>query len=573
MERVRATFVDRMIAAVAPGRAARRLAERASYTAIAATVTEPGGRLDTRGGYRAGQSDRRQTRGWFARTRSANSDALARQEKLIARSRDAAMNLPPATAAIERNVSFTIGTGLMALPDLDAELLGLTPEEKTAWTSRIMRDFDAYMSSRDPDAERACTGYGLQEVMLRAMLESGDVLKLRCMPENQPGRVNLTAWKLVEAERVASPIGHVEGTKLAGTDKIVVCGVQLDPYGAAEGYHVIQRAPGPRGLLRAANDTKFYPAWGANTQLPTAVLVFDKRRPEQARGVPFLAPVLELVKIFSDATDAAALSLVLQSMLAVVYKSPGATALPEPEYGTGEIVQAEGQPEVLQQSAGSNIAMEPGMVLELDSGDGSELDLKSPGKDNPVYKEFFEAVLTQIGAATGTPFGVLMTRFNNSYTASKGELEVFYKEIIRRVARFAPMACDPMFESWMHEQVSTGIYDIPGFLEDLRIRRGWCSVRWAGDGQISLDPYRERQAFAIDEAHGWQTGQQITARINGGDYDANIERRGGELQRMKAAGMQVPAAPGTQQSSQGGGQQQPDNAGDQQNNGDGNNGQ
>jgi capsid protein len=567
MDRIRPTLMDRAVAAISPRRGAQRLADRASYMAIAATVTEPGGRLDTRGGYRAGQSDRRQTRGWFARTRSANSDALARQQTLIARSRDAAMNLPPATAAIERNVTFTVGTGLMALPDLDAELLGLTPEEKAAWTARLKRDYDAYMSSTDPDAERGCTGYGQQEIVLRGMLESGDVLGLRCAPTDQIGRVVWTAWKLVEAERVASPLGHVEGTPLSTGGPIVVGGVQLDGYGAAAGYHVIQKAPGPYGLARTANDTKFYPAWGAESQLPSAMLVFDKRRPEQARGVPFLAPVLELVKIFSDATDAAALGLVLQSMLAVVYKSPGATAMPEPEYGTGEIVSAEYEPAVLPSSANSNVKMEPGMVLELDND--ASVTTVNP-EDNPVYEKFFEAVLTQVGAAIGTPFGVLMARFNSSYTASKGELELFYKEIIRRISRFAPMWCDPHYHCWVYEQVVRGVYDLPGFLDDPRVRQAWCSVRWAGDGKISLDPYRERQALAIDEAHGWQTGQQIAAQINGGDFNANVEQRGEELDRMKAAGMPMPATPGA-----GGGQPGTPpgtDGGKTQDNGDGNDG-
>ncbi|MBA3055119.1 MAG: phage portal protein [Sphingomonadales bacterium] len=568
MDKPRLTLIDRAIAAVAPGRAAQRLAARASYMAMAAAVTEPGGRLDTRGGYRAGQSDRRQTRGWFARTRSANSDGLARQQTLIGRSREAAMNLPAATAAIERNVTFTIGTGLMALPDLDAEVLGLMPEEKAAWTARMKRDYDAYMSSTDPDAERSSTGYGQQEIVLRGMLESGDVLGLRCAPADQIGRVVWTAWKLVEAERVASPSGHVEGLPLGKGGPIVVGGVQLDGYGAAEGYHVIQKAPDRSGLARTATDTKFYPAWGAQSRLPAAVLVFDKRRPEQARGVPFLAPVLELVKMFADATDAASLSLVLQSMLSVIYKSPGASAMPEPEYGTGEIVQAEYAPETQPPPANSSIAMEPGMVLELDND--SEVKLVSPDAKNPVYEKFFEAVLTQIGAATGTPFGVLMARFNSSYTASKGELELFYKEIVRRLARFAPMWCDPHYHCWLYEQVARGVYDLPGFLDDPRLRQAWCSVRWAGDGKISLDPYRERQALAIDEAHGWQTGAQIAAQINGGDFAANVEQRGEEIARMKGAGMPMPVAPGA-----GGGQP---NTGDApgeakpQDNGDGNNG-
>jgi capsid protein len=447
------------------------------------------------------------------------------------------MNLPPATAAIERNVTFTIGTGLMAIPDLDADLLGLTPEEATTWTQRIMRDYDAYMVSKDPDAERTTTGYGQQKVVLRAMLEGGDTLGLRCWPKDQIGRVNQTAWKLLEAERVVSPFGHTEGMPLAGGGPIVVGGVELDDYGAAQAYHALTRAPDPYGSRRGGDTTR-YPAWGAKSQLPTAVLVFDKRRPEQARGVPFLAPVLELVKLFSDATDAAALSLVLQSMLAVVYKSPGATALPMPEYGTGELVQSEGMPEVLPPGGKSDIAMEPGMVLELDSD--SEVDLKSPGKDNPVYEQFFETLMTLIGAATGTPFGVLMARFNSSYTASKGELEVFYKEVVSRVASFGGSWCDPHFQCWMYEQVARGIYVLPGFLDDLRIRQAWCAVRWAGDGKISLDPLRERKAQEIEEAHGWSTGQQLTATINGGDFDANIERRGQEHARFVAAGLPVP---------------------------------
>lgn len=537
MPRIRPTLIDRAVAAVSPVAGAKRMAARAAIAA----VTVPGGEIDRRGGYRGGQSDRRQTRNWLARPRSANSDVLGQQATLIGRSRDAAMNLPPATAAIERNVTFSIGTGLMAIPDLDAELLGLTAEEKAAWTARIMRDFDEYMTSTDPDAERKATGYGLQEVVLRAMLESGDVLGLRCWPEDQIGRVHMTAWKLVEADRIVSPNGHTEGKRLNGdTGAVVIGGVELDEYGAAQAYHVLQKAPPPFGTLaRSSDDTRRYPAWGAESKLPTAVLVFDKRRPEQARGVPFLAPVLELVKIFTDATDAAALALVLQSMLAVIYKTPEATAMPEPEYGTGEMIQAEGEPPTVGgATGGKGIAFEPGMVLELDSD--SEVDLKSPGKENPVYEKFFETLMTLVGAATGTPFGVLMARFNSSYTASKGELELFYKEVIRRVDRFASGWCAPSYQCWLHEQVATGVYPLKGFLTDLRLRAAWSSVRWAGDGKISLDPLRERKAFEIDEAHGWRTGQQITAEINGGDYDANIQRRGSEHRSFVEEGLPVP---------------------------------
>lgn len=529
-------WIDRTIAAVSPGRAAKRLADRAKYNVAvqAAALTDPSEKITGRGGYRAGQSDRRQTRGWREKPRSANSDGLAKQRELAGRSRNAAMNLAPATAAIERNVAFAIGTGLMAIPDLDAEKLGITPEEKAELTARIMRDYDEYMSSTDPDAERTSTGYGQQEVVLRGTLESGDILALRCWPEDQIGRVHMTAWKLLESHRVVSPNGHVDGQRRNG--KVIIAGVELDEYSSPVAFHALKKEPAYAGG-RTSDDTERFPAWGEKSKLPSAILVFDKRRAGQARGVPFLAPVLELVKTFSDATDAAALSLVLQSMLAVVYKSPGATAMPEPEYGQGELVQAEGMPETLPKASSDEITYGGGTVLEIDT----DADIKQLGqKDSPVYESFFETLMTLIGAATGTPFGVLMARFNNSYTASKGELELFYKEIVRRVHKFSAAWCAPHYQCWLYERVARGIYDLPGFLDDLEIRQAWCSVRWAGDGKISLDPYRERRAFEIDESHGWQTGQQITAQINGGDHDANIERRVMEHKKFVEGGLPIP---------------------------------
>lgn len=543
MSDIRPTLLDRAIGAISPSRGAKRIRDRAMYSAMSA-ITEPGGRIERRSGYRAGQSDRRQTRRWFARPRSANTDALGQHETLIGRSRDAAMNLPPATAAIERNVDFTIGTGLMAIPDLDHEALGITPEEAEAWKRRIRRDYDEYMETTDPDAERGMTGYAQQAVVARAMLESGDVLGLRCWPDDQIGRIHMTAWKLVEAERIVSPFGHVEGTRHGGENgPVIVGGVEQDAYGAAQAFHVLQKARGPVNISRRAGDTERYPAWGRDSGLPTAVLVYDKRRPEQARGIPLLAPVLELIRIFSDTTDAAGLSLLLQSMLAVIYKSPDATAMPEPEYGNGELVQADGEPETLGgQTGGREIAFEAGTVLELDSD--TDVDLKSPGRENPVYEKFFEAVLTQVGAAIGTPFGVLMERFENSYTASKGELELFYKQVIARVGRFAPNWCAPVYQCWLHEQVVSGTYALTGFLDDPKIRAAWCAVRWAGDGKISLDPMREYKAREIAEAHAWSTGQQNTAEINGGDHDNNIQRRAVEHRRFEEEGLPTPNAQG-----------------------------
>ncbi|MFH7191669.1 hypothetical protein ACHWGL_32775, partial [Klebsiella pneumoniae] len=78
------------------------------------------------------------------------------------------------------------------------DALGLTPEQVEAWQRRIATDYDAYLTSKDVDAERKSTGYRLQAVCYRGAITSGDILALRVMPEDQPGRVTWTAWKLIE---------------------------------------------------------------------------------------------------------------------------------------------------------------------------------------------------------------------------------------------------------------------------------------------------------------------------------------------------------------------------------------
>ncbi|MFZ2754142.1 MAG: phage portal protein, partial [Lysobacteraceae bacterium] len=432
------------------------MAVRAALNASSSlSPTLPGGRIGGQGGYHGGQSDHRSMKGWRAKTKTANADS-AKRGTLIARSRDAAMNMPLATAAIDRRVTFVVGTGMMAIPQLDAERIGLDEEAAALLTAQIMRDYDRYMSSKDPDAERAATGYEHQEVVLRGQLESGDILGVRLMPEGQVGRVHPLAWKLVEADRIASPTSHVEGDVWSKTGNALVQGIELDGYGAAVAFHVITQVRGVSGTFaRRAGDTKRIVAWGEKSGLPTAVLVMRKKRPEQARGIPVLAPVIETLKQVSDLTTSEAYAAVLTAMLAIVYKSPGAGPMPEADYGTGEIVTADERPETLADQR-SNYRMEPGSVMEIDTD--AEVDVKSPGRPNPAFDPFFQALAGQIGAAMETPREVLMLAFESSYTASKGALEAFYKMVVREQSSLGCHWCDPHYQAWFYVQVALGRY-------------------------------------------------------------------------------------------------------------------
>lgn len=536
---VRQNLLDRAIGYFAPKAGAERLTAR---TQIAATTSVFGGGT---GGYRGTQGDRGKRRGWFARARSANADMLPGSERLRAEQRDAAMNQPIATAAINRMVTFVVGTGLMSLPAIDGEALGLSAEQVEDWHRRIAADYDAYMASKDVDAERKSTGYGQQAVAYRGTITSGDILALRVMPEGQPGRLALTAWKLIEADRLKNPPTIADGAVNPATGNIVAGGVEVDRWGAPIAYHVLKQHPGDLQIRSIANQVpERIEAWDRNLLLPRVVHVFKKERPEQARGVGMLACIIEPLKTVSDASDAELHATVMSAMLAVVYKSPGATPMPEPDYGDGAGEGGEGgdQAGFAPPPQPNEYKFESGSVMEIDSD--SEVEIKTPGRPNSAFDPFFQAIVRQIGAALGIPAGVLLLLFNSSYTASKAELEALYMLVRAERAWLGGDLCVPQYVCFLAEKIATGAYDMPGFFSDLRVRAAWCGVDWRGDGKISLNPLQEAKGYQTQQENGWRTGEEITAELTGGNYRENVRRRGAEHRAWLAEGLPVPSQPG-----------------------------
>lgn len=535
---VRPTLLDRAIGYFNPKAGADRLADR---TRMSASTSFFGGS----GGYRGGRGERGKRRGWFARARSANADMLPGSERLRAEQRDAVMNAPIATAAINRMVTAVVGSGLMALPAIDGEALGLTPAQVEEWHRRIAADYDGYMASKDADAERKSTGYGLQAVSYRGAITSGDILAMRVMPDDQPGRVTATAWKLIEADRLRNPPTVTDGAIDPVTGHMIAGGVEVDNFGAPVAYHVLKQHPGDLVLRPGAMLVpERIEAWDRVLQLPRVVHVFKRERPEQVRGVGMLATVIEPLKMVSDASDAELYATVMSAMIAVVYKSKGASPMPMPDFGDEDAVEGggEGGGGMMPPEAPNEYRFEAGSVMEIDSD--AEVDIKSPGRPNSAFDPFFQAIVRQIGAAIGVPAGVLMLMFNSSYTASKAELEVFYLQVRAERAWLEGDIAVWQYVCWLAEKIARGDYVMPGFFSDLRRRAAWAGVGWRGDGKITLNALQEAKGYEVQEAHGWRTGEEITAELTGGSFRENIRKRGAEHRAFVAEGLPPPTQAG-----------------------------
>lgn len=144
---------DRAVAAVAPVHAAKRAAARAALKIIDSGYGNYGANLT-----------KKSLRGWEFYGGSAKEDIEDNIDILRQRSRDAYMGIPTASAALKTMRTNVIAGGLMPAPQIDAEFLGLTPEDAEKLQAQIVREFALWADTPVCDADRVDNFYKLQQL-------------------------------------------------------------------------------------------------------------------------------------------------------------------------------------------------------------------------------------------------------------------------------------------------------------------------------------------------------------------------------------------------------------------------
>ncbi|MCG8506175.1 MAG: phage portal protein [Sphingomonadales bacterium] len=520
----RRTVMDRIIGVFSPVAEYRRVSARASTNLL------------TGGGYRAGGALNRIFGRWAPDPMSADAAYVPDMDAVRSRSRDSARNHPIAAAAIGRQATSVVGTGLKAHPELNADRLGLSESQAEELEQEIAEDYDAYLSSTDPDASQRCTGYDQQDIVFRATAKSGDIFPVHVMARDQQGREHTTSFALFEADRVSTPDHHFEGQRINDRGDRIVAGVEMDRIAAPIAYHMLRKHPCDVQLdfrKEWVRVPKFSPS--GQRQVNHVYFMTD---PEQTRGVPVLAPVLEQLKQVSDLSRAELFAAILASMVALIYKSPQGAALPNPFERESAAAEEAARQDPAGKLAVSKTGFQSGTVLEL----ATDHDVTSPqlGRPNPEFDPFFISIVKQIGAAIEMPYEVLMLSFSNNYVPVRGSIEIFWQWVMKSRGWLARGHCDFVYHYWLAEQVMRGRYAMPGFFEDRLVRRLWSKVQHFGTARISLDPLRDARSDEICEDRGWKFGGEITRERTGGDFWRKHRERKREHTARVDAGLEAP---------------------------------
>lgn len=448
------------------------------------------------------------------------------------RSRMLVMGAPLAKSAIATNRTNVVGNGLKLKSTINRHALGMSQQQAEEWQRHTEAEFELWASRKNAcDATGMNDFYGIQQLCLASWLTSGDVFGLikRCKATPlQPYSLRL---HVIEADRVRTPADSANITYpsytigKAANGNTIFDGVEIDSNGRVVAYHIASTYPYE---FTATKETEWarVEAYGEKTGLPNILHIMESERPDQYRGVPYLAQVIEPLLQTRRYTEAEITSAVIQSFYtAFVVTNEDANEMPYDE--------ALGDDAGERSSDDNEYEMGPGTVNIMEPGE--DIKFASPTHPNNGFEAFMRAMCEQIGAALEIPADLLLKSFNASYSASRAALLEAWKSFRMRRVWLTNDLCRPVYEIWLTEAVALGRIAAPGFLTDPIIRQAYLQSEWIGPSQGQLDPTKEISAAVMAIENGLSTREQETIKLNGGQFTANVDKLAIENEKLKAA--------------------------------------
>lgn len=447
---------------------------------------------------------------------SPKSDIEVNRKILRERTRDLAMNAPIATAAVNSVRTGCVGSGLVPKPKIDYEFLGISKDETVQIQRKIKKEFAIWATSTLCDVCDINNFYELQQIAFNDWLKNGEEFVLLTYGEELKYMPYQLRIRLISADRVSTP-GRVDGD-YDGYDQnlpegsTVMNGIEIDKNGKVEAYYICSNFPGEYSSK--------LPKWkrvekrGKKTGNPNILHVFNAEIAEQYRGVPFLSPVITTIKQMTRYTEAEIMAAVINSLFALFVTTENGEEIG----GFGGIDEDVSFPD--RNESENEISLGSGTINFLKTGEKIEaVESKHPAGN---YDSFVQSMSNMVGAALEISPEILMKKFTNNFSASKGALNETWRSFMMRRKWFVDDFCQQVYEIWLAEAVSKGRISAPGFFTDPMIRKAYTNATWTGPAQGCLNPVQEVSAAVTRIENGLSTHEDECAAMNGSDFEDNV---------------------------------------------------
>lgn len=396
----------------------------------------------------------RRTQGW----RRSGLDAVQSTGPFLGRLRDTARDLvrnnPHAESALSTIAEDAVGWGIVAKP-------------KKA-NRRAQEAWDAWAGTTACDADGRHDFYGLQQLVMRTVAESGEVLvrrRLRNVDDGLPIPMQLQVIEPDFLDTTKDSIGLLPGGFR------IVQGVEYDPLGRRIAYWLFREHPG----------SSFATATSVRVPAESVLHIFRTQRPGQVRGVPWFAPVLLRFKDFDEFEDATLMKQKIAACLAVfVTDVDGST----PALGT---VDTTATPQI--------DSLEPGSINYLPTG--ANVTIADPPSVRD-YADYSQTSLRAIASGLGVPYEAMTGDYTDlPFSAARLSRLSYWKRVESwRWRMLIPQFCQP---TWAWAMEVAGIFGAG----DVGL------AEWTAPPAPMVDPVNEGLAYMRNIRAGLQSLSEV----------------------------------------------------------------
>ena len=238
--------------------------------------------------------------------------------------------------------------------------------------------------------------------------------------------------------------------------------------------------------------------------------VFNRKRPKQLRGLPFLNSVTRDIVYINDLMQYE----LTASKLAAIFFGSITTAAKDSAFGNNQnLLSKPGEQEQTTQNT-----VKENSITQLQPGD--ELKIHTQDRDNPNFEQFIKTCLLKVSSKTRIPLEILLAQFVSSYSASRAAMLQMQKFVKPERELFVTSYCNPIRNQVLTWAILSGQLNIPEFATyGTKLFR----AKWIGEAMGSVDPGKDIKAFKSAVDANFKTHEESTTELGFGDFDTNMQ--------------------------------------------------
>jgi lambda family phage portal protein len=424
-----------------------------------------------------------------------------------------------------------VGLRLDAMPLHD--FLGITADEAEEWATKVERLFDLWAKNKKSFRDETMNFYQGQRLAEISQQRDGEYFPRLYYTKFKDGR-NPLQVSFVDPNQI-------RGDAFTSTHgfNVQTDGIKRDKNGKEIAYKIW--VTDQKGIFTQVT----VPALGPKSKRRMMLHGFAPEYAGQGRGYSRLAHALQEFADLTTFTISQIKKAIAQSQITMWVEPSDDNPASDPMAGISHRVSAGPMGETTPLSEEATDVLDalkyeelpeatigqPGQVgvFNLNSGEKLRtLDGKTPAES---YPQFVEAFLMALSASTSMPIEVLLMKFGQNYSASRGTLILFWRIAMIWRHELASDFLSPVYEEWLTGEIAAGRVNAPGWL-DPQLRQAWLNHQWFGAPMPNIDPLRTSKADKEYIEMGAQTLGQTARNHNGSDGATNRIKLAKELAEL-----------------------------------------